>query len=103
MPKLSPGPALQHANGNALPIMAMTPAGLEPAIPGSVGRCLIHWARGPAEKGSFAKMRSHIWKLLDSGKQIAAPRNAFSLASGRSCAIVLVSLCVCVCVCVASP
>ena len=24
----------------------MTPAGLEPAIPGSVGRCLIHWATG---------------------------------------------------------
>ena len=26
---------------------AMTPAGLEPAIPSSVGRCLIHWATGP--------------------------------------------------------
>ena len=26
---------------------AETPAGLEPAIPGSVGRCLIHWATGP--------------------------------------------------------
>ena len=25
----------------------MTLAGLEPAIPGSVGRCLIHWAKGP--------------------------------------------------------
>jgi hypothetical protein len=25
----------------------MNPAGLEPAIPGSVGRCLIHWATGP--------------------------------------------------------
>ena len=25
----------------------MTPAGLEPASPGSVGRCLIHWATGP--------------------------------------------------------
>ena len=25
----------------------MTPAGLGPAIPGSVGRCLIHWATGP--------------------------------------------------------
>ena len=24
----------------------MTPAGLEPAIPGSVGRCLIYWATG---------------------------------------------------------
>ena len=27
--------------------MQMTPAGLEPAIPASVGRCLIHWATGP--------------------------------------------------------
>ena len=25
----------------------MTPAGLEPAMPGSIGRCLIHWATGP--------------------------------------------------------
>ena len=25
----------------------MTPVGLEPTIPGSVGRCLIHWATGP--------------------------------------------------------
>ena len=30
------------------PRLQMTPAGLEPAIPGSVGRCLIHWATGPA-------------------------------------------------------
>ena len=29
---------------------AMTPAGLEPAIPGSVGRCLIHWATGPLQQ-----------------------------------------------------
>ena len=28
-------------------VVQMTPAGLEPAIPGSVGRCLIHWATGP--------------------------------------------------------
>ena len=26
----------------------MTPAGLEPAVPGSIGRCLIHWATGPS-------------------------------------------------------
>ena len=32
----------------------MTPAGLEPAIPGSVGRCLIHWATGPLALRSFA-------------------------------------------------
>ena len=39
----------------------MTPAGLEPAIPGSVGRCLIHWATGPVatsatSEGLFALM-----------------------------------------------
>ena len=28
-------------------VYQVTPAGLEPAIPGSVGRCLIHWATGP--------------------------------------------------------
>ena len=27
----------------------LTPAGLEPAISGSVDRCLIHWATGPSE------------------------------------------------------
>ena len=34
----------------------MTPAGLESAIPGSVGRCLIHWATGPS---------SSLWKTTD--------------------------------------
>ena len=29
----------------------MTSAGLEPAIPGSVGRCLIHWATRPSGNG----------------------------------------------------
>ena len=28
----------------------VTPVGLEPTIPGSVGRCLIHWATGPSGK-----------------------------------------------------
>jgi hypothetical protein len=28
-------------------VNSMTPAGLEPAISGSVSRCLIHWATGP--------------------------------------------------------
>jgi hypothetical protein len=32
---------LLHANEK------ITPAGLEPAIPGSVGGRLIHWAAGP--------------------------------------------------------
>ena len=33
--------------GSVFLLPDMTPAGLEPAIPGSVGRCLIHWATGP--------------------------------------------------------
>ena len=33
----------------------MTPAGLEPAIPGSVGRCLIHWATGPVVDITFTR------------------------------------------------
>ena len=34
----------------------MTPAELEPAIPGPVGPCLIHWATGPSD---FAAIRLH--------------------------------------------
>ena len=44
-------PSELHALGGGVGRVAadiqMTPAGLEPAIPGSVGRCLIHWATGP--------------------------------------------------------
>ena len=44
------GPAWQSCrNGRAVAQRKVTPAGLEPAIPGSVGRCLIHWATGPIE------------------------------------------------------
>ena len=43
----------------------MTPAGLEPAIPGSVGRCLIHWATGPVEPDSAGALRGKIDKLGD--------------------------------------
>ena len=32
--------------------LQMTPAGLEYAIPGSVGRCLIRWAAGPDAEGT---------------------------------------------------
>ena len=35
--------------------LQMTPAGLEPAIPGSVGRCLIHWATGPINNGEMLR------------------------------------------------
>ena len=34
----------------------MTPAGLEPTIPGSAGRCLIHWATGPAGECQQGKL-----------------------------------------------
>ena len=39
--------ALVTCDGISKHHVNMTPAGLEPAIPGSVGRCLIHWATGP--------------------------------------------------------
>ena len=39
----------------------MTPAGLEPAIPGSVGRCLIHWATGPVLLHAWL---THVCKSL---------------------------------------
>ena len=34
----------------------MNPVGLEPTIPGSVGRCLIHWATGPV----LDRSRKHV-------------------------------------------
>ena len=39
--------------------MQMTLAGLEPAIPGSVGRCLIHWATGPCALFAPGPQRPH--------------------------------------------
>ena len=98
MPKLPPGPALQHANGNALPIMAMTPAGLEPAIPSSVGRCLIHWATGPAENSHLETFGQ--WQANHSTKACFFI-GFWALMCDR--AGELVRVCVCVCVCVASP
>ena len=59
----------------------MTPAGLEPAIPGSVGRCLIHWATGPIDQlfeidfqivfGS-PPMATHAWDCLSCIGQLFA-------------------------------
>ena len=46
----------------------MTPAGLKPAIPGSVGRCLIHWATGPvASIHSYIVWRTFPSKLVEGG------------------------------------
>ena len=41
--------ALVTCDGISKHHVNMTPAGLEPAIPGSVGRCRIHWATGPSD------------------------------------------------------
>ena len=35
-----------------------TAAGIEPAIPGSVGRCLDHWATGPLKRGQSKKCKT---------------------------------------------
>ena len=46
----------------------LTPVGLEPAIPGSVGQCLIHWATRPSV-GSFGArpcvrgMHARLWPI----------------------------------------
>ncbi len=42
----------------------MTLAGLEPAIPGSVGRCLIHWATKPDDLHSVC---GHCWPFAVCG------------------------------------
>ena len=39
---------------------AMTPVGLEPTIPRSVGRCLIHWATGPLVLATFVNAREVV-------------------------------------------
>ena len=39
---------LRRSTARNADVENMTPAGLKPTIPGSVGRCLIHWATGPA-------------------------------------------------------
>ena len=69
----------------------MTPAGLEPAIPGSVGRCLIHWATGPLIlpmcRVAFAAVVALRW--------------VFAVPSGARAGLVTgVCVCVCVYVCV---
>jgi hypothetical protein len=47
------------------PTAQMTPAGPEPAIPGSVGRWLIHWATGPdgSVAPTWASFLGHPWRL----------------------------------------
>ena len=45
----------------------MTPAGLEPAIPGSVDRCFFHWATGPWVCKSRSIISSFQCKRLGPG------------------------------------
>ena len=62
----------------------MTPVGLEPTIPGSVGRCLIHWATGPsarceellpdAEAKSRAQLLMLAGMITTSGRETDGPR-----------------------------
>ena len=55
-------PSAEHAqtcSRFAATATQMTPAGLEPAIPGSVGRCLIHWATGPIKHLRQRPLRYH--------------------------------------------
>jgi hypothetical protein len=41
--------------------MPLTSAGLEPAIPGSVGRCLIHWATRPLSDSHQINRSKQFW------------------------------------------
>ena len=50
--------------------LSVTPVGLEPIIPGSVGRCLIHWATGPPEQ-----VGSSVTGRIAGGRQIAHSTN----------------------------
>ena len=59
----------------------MTPAGLEPAIPGSVGRCLIHWATGPVRSNEFGVPKGHV-EALERGSY----RPALAIGELRRCA-----------------
>ena len=62
------------------PRLQMTPAGLEPAIPGSVGRCLIHWATGPIENLGTNKHLSFAGKgpkIALNGRLFGSPRCSF--------------------------
>ena len=49
----------------------MTPAGLEPAIPCSVGRCLINWATGPLFRAAPRSEVSSCYLRLFSSCRLA--------------------------------
>ena len=53
--------ALVTCDGISKHCANMTAAGLEPAMPGSVGRCLIHWATGPSDSVEIGKIFSLVF------------------------------------------
>ena len=63
----------------------MTPAGLEPANPGSVGRCLIHWATGP-----YACLGRHANK---SGKEDCCCDTCWCILCGSTFVYVQIVFC----------
>ena len=63
---------LRHET-RAAPEYKMVPAALEPAIPGSAGRCIIHWATARCQRrasgspnvaSSFNAFSGHRWKVV---------------------------------------
>ena len=58
----------------------MTPAGLEPAIPASVGRCLIHWATGP---DAFDLLGAHYTERLERRVNLIHPNALYGMELGR--------------------
>ena len=72
----------------------MNPVGLEPTIPGSVGRCLIHWATGPIDHlfqidfKHFADRTNRNARaassLLHLSLNVAAPLSSLASKVGRA-------------------
>ena len=59
----------------------MTPVGLEPTIPGSVGRCLIHWATGPVHQlAQEHQVARHVRRLALLKASSCRSRDLCSLA-----------------------
>jgi hypothetical protein len=92
-------------------VVQMTPAGLEPAIPGSVGRCLIHWATGPLVicKAHWCVAPACVFAVCMLGSRSVCSVLRLRCFARRCpcrvrlCVCVCVCVCVCACVCVCVP
>ena len=62
----------------------MTPAGLEPVIPGSVSRCLIHWATGPSGGDDAQAILSASVALGGGRDRGSSPQPAGQMAFGAT-------------------